>query len=87
MLRYFQETRADHAAEKLRAMVSTHATVLRDGQPAELPLQLIVPGDMVILSAGDMIPADIRLLSAKDLFVNQSALTGEALPVEKKPCP
>jgi len=83
VLRYFQEARADKAAEKLKAMVSTHATVLRDGQQTELPLRLIVPGDLVILSAGDMIPADVRLLSAKDLFVNQAALTGEALPVEK----
>jgi len=89
VLRYFQEARADKAAEKLKAMVSTHATVLRDGNPTELPLRLIVPGDLVTLSAGDMIPADIRLLSAKDLFVNQAALTGEALPVEKddKPQP
>ncbi|HVU94201.1 MAG TPA: magnesium-translocating P-type ATPase [Puia sp.] len=83
VLRYFQEMRADKAAEKLKAMVRTHATVVRDGKSSELPLQQLVPGDLVMLGAGDMIPADLRLLSAKDLFVNQAALTGESLPVEK----
>ncbi|MBN9385574.1 MAG: magnesium-translocating P-type ATPase [Chitinophagaceae bacterium] len=83
VLRYFQEMRADKAAQKLRAMVTTHATVLRDGKQIELPLKLLVPGDVVILSAGDMIPADVRLLFCKDLFVNQASLTGESLPVEK----
>ena len=82
-LRYFQEARADAAAEELRAMVSTTATVIRDGQRQEIPLQDLVPGDVVLLAAGDMVPADVRVLSAKDLFVNQAALTGEALPVEK----
>ena len=83
VLRYFQEMRADNAAQKLRAMVSTHATVIRDGHQAEIPLKLLVPGDLVVLSAGDMIPADIRILSCKDLYVNQASLTGESLPVEK----
>jgi P-type Mg2+ transporter len=83
VLRFVQESRADHAAEKLQAMVSTRATVLRDGRKQEIPLQEIVPGDIVYLSAGDMVPADVRVLSAKDLFLNQAALTGEALPVEK----
>ncbi len=83
VLRFIQESRADHAAEKLQAMVSTTATVLRDGLKKEIPLQEIVPGDIVSLSAGDMVPADSRVLSAKDLFLNQAALTGEALPVEK----
>ncbi|GGA94581.1 magnesium-translocating P-type ATPase [Puia dinghuensis] len=83
VLRYFQEVRADKAAQKLKAMVSTHATVVRDGKQTELPLKLLAPGDIVILGAGDMIPADVRLLTAKDLFVNQATLTGEALPVEK----
>jgi len=82
-LRYFQEARADAAAEELRAMVSTTATVIRDGQRQEIPLQELVPGDVILLAAGDMVPADVRVLSAKDLFVNQAALTGEALPVEK----
>jgi len=82
-LRFFQEMRADHAAEKLQAMVSNTATVLRDDREEEEPLKLLVPGDIVRLAAGDMVPADVRVLSAKDLFLNQVALTGEALPVEK----
>ncbi|HVN54445.1 MAG TPA: magnesium-translocating P-type ATPase [Anaerolineaceae bacterium] len=82
-LRFVQEYRADSAAEKLKAMVSTTATVLRDGVKREIPLKEIVPGDIVVLSAGDMVPADARVLVAKDLFVIQSALTGESLPVEK----
>jgi Mg2+-importing ATPase len=85
VLRYVQESRADSAAEKLRAMVSTTATVIRDGKRQEIPLRELVPGDVVALSAGDMVPADVRLLSAKDLFLNQAALTGESLPVEKVP--
>ncbi len=85
VLRFVQEARADSAAEKLRAMVSTTATVLRDGVKREVPLKEIVPGDIIYLSAGDMVPADVRVLSAKDLFLNQAALTGEALPVEKSP--
>ncbi|MDR3574033.1 MAG: magnesium-translocating P-type ATPase [Anaerolineaceae bacterium] len=85
VLRFFQELRADNAAEKLKAMVNTTATVVREGQRREVPLQDLVPGDIVQLSAGDMIPADVRILSAKDLFINQAALTGESLPVEKTP--
>ena len=83
VLRFVQESRADHAAEKLQAMVSTTATVLRDGKRTEIMLQEIVPGDMLFLSAGDMVPADVRILSAKDLFINQAALTGESYPLEK----
>jgi Mg2+-importing ATPase len=83
VLRFVQENRADHAAEKLQAMVSTTATVLRDGKRTEIMLQEIVPGDMLFLSAGDMVPADVRILSAKDLFINQAALTGESYPLEK----
>ena len=69
-------------------MVKTRATVRRrtaaaPGEFGELPLESVVPGDIVRLSAGDMIPADLRLIEAKDLFVNQSALTGEAMPAEK----
>jgi P-type Mg2+ transporter len=87
VLRFFQELRADHAAEKLEAMVSNTATVVRDGQEEELPLKLLVPGDIVRLAAGDMTPADVRVLAAKDLFLNQAALTGESLPVEKRADP
>ncbi|HEX4574790.1 MAG TPA: magnesium-translocating P-type ATPase [Gemmatimonadales bacterium] len=82
-LRFVQEARADAAAAALRAMIRVTATALRDGQPREVRLRDIVPGDVVVLAAGDMIPADVRLLTAKDLFVSQSSLTGESLPVEK----
>jgi len=83
VLRFVQEYRANVAAEKLRAMLNVTATVLRDGIEQEIPISQIVPGDIIKLSAGDMIPADIRILSCKDLFVVQSSLTGESLPVEK----
>ncbi|MFZ4764774.1 MAG: magnesium-translocating P-type ATPase [Roseimicrobium sp.] len=83
MLRFVQEARADAAAEKLQAMIHVSATVMRDGAEAEIPLSQLVPGDVVALSAGDMIPADVRLLTARDLFISQGALTGESLPVEK----
>ena len=84
VLRFFQEMRADDAAAKLKAMVSTTATVVRDGQEEELSPKFLVPGDIIRLAAGDMTPADVRVLSAKDLFLNQAALTGESLPVEKR---
>jgi len=82
-LRFVQETKANNAAAKLKAMIKVTATVVRDGQAKEIPLQKLVPGDIVKLSAGDMIPADVRLLAAKDLFIIQGTLTGESLPVEK----
>ena len=89
-----QERKSGKAAQKLRAMVHTTATVIRAADatgvaapngPAtrEIPIEELVPGDLVHLSAGDMVPADLRLIAAKDLFVNQASLTGEALPVEK----
>ena len=87
VLRFFQEMRADDAAAKLQAMVSNTATLVRDGKDAEVSLKMLVPGDIIRLAAGDMVPADARVLSAKDLFLNQAALTGEALPVEKKADP
>src|SRR5215831_15796834 len=87
MLRFVQETRADNAAAKLKAMISVTATVVRDLQQREIPLRELVPGDIVKLSSGDMIPADVRLISAKDLFVIQATLTGESLPVEKVETP
>jgi Mg2+-importing ATPase len=86
-LRFVQETRADNAAAKLKAMITVTATVVRDGQVKEIPLRDLVPGDLVKLSAGDMIPGDVRLISAKDLFVIQATLTGESLPVEKTDLP
>jgi Mg2+-importing ATPase len=87
VLRYFQESRADKAAAQLQAMVSTTVTVIRSGKRQEIPLKELVPGDIITLSAGDMVPADVRVITAKDLFLNQSALTGESLPVEKTPNP
>ena len=85
---FVQEHRSNEAAARLRAMVKTTASVRRRGSAgggdfAEVPLETLVPGDVVRLSAGDMIPADLRLLEAKDLFINQSTLTGEAMPAEK----
>lgn len=82
-LRFIQESRADSAAAKLRAMIRVTATVLRDGKPIEIPLEDLVPGDIVQLAAGDMIPADLRIISCKDLFLDQASLTGESFPVEK----
>lgn len=82
-LRFIQETKADNAAAKLKAMISVTATVVRNGQAREIPLRELVPGDVVKLSSGDMIPGDIRLITAKDLFIIQATLTGESLPVEK----
>ena len=91
-LGFFQEHRSTKAADALRRMVQTNATVRRrDGGSAQghrdVPIRQVVPGDIVLLSAGDMIPSDLRLISAKDLFVNQSALTGEAMPLEKNAQP
>src|SRR5258705_7211652 len=82
-LRFTQEARANAAAEKLRAMIQVTATVLRTGRPVEEPLDRLVPGDVVQLCAGDMIPADVRILPCRDLFITQASLTGESLPVEK----
>jgi len=87
VLRFVQEMRADNAAARLQAMVSSTATVVREGKEQEIPLGGLVPGDVIRLGAGDMVPADVRLLTTKDLFLNQSALTGEAMPVEKRAGP
>ena len=87
VLRFVQEMRADNAAAELQAMVSNTATLVRSGKEEEASLKMLVPGDIVRLAAGDMVPADVRVLSAKDLFLNQAALTGEALPVERKADP
>ena len=105
VMRFVQETRSNKAADKLKAMVSNTATVMRRDlsdeaaddaeryfeislhrkppRQEEVPIRDLVPGDVVVLSAGDMIPADLRVLAAKDLFVSQAAMTGESLPVEK----
>lgn len=85
-LRFVQESRSGNAAEKLLAMITTTCTVTRKGREmAEIPLDEVVVGDIVHLSAGDMLPADVRILDAKDLFVSQASLTGESEPIEKIP--
>lgn len=83
ILRFVQETRSGNVAAKLLGMIHTTACVMRSGVQSEIPMDEIVVGDIVYLSAGDMIPADMRIVSAKDLFISQSALTGESEPVEK----
>ncbi|APW41301.1 magnesium-translocating P-type ATPase [Rhodoferax saidenbachensis] len=83
-LDFVQAYRAGQAAAKLALQVAVTATVLRDGKPHDLPVAQLVPGDVVLLSAGDLIPADAHVLEAKDFFVNQAQLTGEPYPVEKK---
>lgn len=89
LMHFIQEARSNRAADALKAMVSNTATVLRSdahsgkSEHRELPISQLVPGDIIKLSAGDMIPADLRILLAKDLFISQAALTGESLPVEK----
>lgn len=82
-LHFVQEYRSQQASLALKELIETTASVTRDGMTNEIPIDEIVPGDIVNLSTGDMIPADARLIWAKDLFVNQSSLTGESLPIEK----
>ncbi len=83
-MRFFQEYRSGKEAEGLRTLVKTTATVIRrENGREEINIADLLPGDIVVLSAGDMIPADVRILRAKDLFVSQSALTGESEMVEK----
>ena len=83
ILDFVQEHRAGQAAEKLATQVALNVQVLRDGQPQQRPAAELVPGDVVLLSAGDLIPADAQVLEAKDFFVNQALLTGEPYPVER----
>ena len=89
LLNFVQEARSTKAADALKAMVSNTATVLRvinekgENGWVELPIDQLVPGDVIKLAAGDMIPADLRVVQARDLFVAQASLTGESLPVEK----
>lgn len=83
LMRFFQEFRSSKEAEALKAMVKTTATVTRGQMKGEIPFEDVVPGDVIHLSAGDMVPADIRLFMSKDLFISESALTGESMPVEK----
>ena len=83
VLGYVQEHRSSKAVEQLQAMVETNCHVIRSGKEVELPMAEIVPGDIIVLQAGAIIPADLRLVTAKDFFVSQSSLTGESMPVEK----
>jgi Mg2+-importing ATPase len=83
LLNFFMEFQARHAVEEIRKQVATTAAVVRDGREQELPIAELVRGDIVRLNAGDLVPADARLLEAKDLHVRESALTGESLPVDK----
>jgi Mg2+-importing ATPase len=83
LLSFIQEHRASREAQALSEMVRATATVFRDGQAKEIKIREIAPGDIVDLCAGDMIPADLRIISCKDLFINQASLTGESFPIEK----
>jgi Mg2+-importing ATPase len=83
VLSFVQEERSGRAVEKLQAMVRTTVNAVRDGKETEIPLAQVVPGDIVVLDAGSLVPADLRLISTKDFFVSQSALTGESMPIEK----
>ncbi len=87
VLGWVQEAQSGKAVEKLLAMVKATCTVVRSGKEQDLPPRELVPGDVVVLAAGSIVPADLRVLSAKDFFVSQSALTGESMPVEKFPAP
>ncbi len=83
-LDFVQEFRAGQAAERLQQSVALRCRALRDGRPAEITADRVVPGDVVLLEAGSLVPADGRMLEARDLFVNQALLTGESYPVEKR---
>ncbi|MGG4492787.1 magnesium-translocating P-type ATPase [Brevibacillus reuszeri] len=84
LITFTQEFRSMKTAEKLKEMVKTTVSVIRQSPAKEIDMEQLVPGDVIHLSAGDLVPADVRIISSKDLFVSESALTGEALPVEKQ---
>ena len=89
VLSFWQEYRSNKAAQALKSMISTTATVVRrshrdiNAEQLEVPIKEVVPGDIILLSAGDMVPADVRLIESRDLFISQAVLTGESIPVEK----
>jgi Mg2+-importing ATPase len=83
ILNYYQETKSDKAVQKILQKLEITSAVLRDGKEQELATKYIVPGDIILLAAGDIIPADGTLIQADDLFINESSLTGESFPVEK----
>jgi Mg2+-importing ATPase len=83
VIKLFQEIRSSKASEKLNDMIETTTAIERNDIRMEVPIEEVVPGDLIHLAAGDMIPADMIIIQAKDLFVTQSALTGESEPIEK----
>ena len=84
ILDFVQEHRAEQAAESLQQQVALSVRVLRNGQPSDIPAAQCVPGDVIVLAAGDLVPADCRLIESRDLFVNEALLTGEPYPAEKQ---
>src|ERR1022692_2964260 len=82
-LNFFQAYRSERAVRRLREQVAPSATVIRDGKWTELPRRELVPGDLIRLAAGDLVPADARILKSQDLHIQQAALTGESMPAEK----
>ena len=84
-LEFFEEYRSNKAAEKLKEMVETKGSVIRNGKKEKIPFKDFTVGDIVSLSAGDLVPADLRILEAKDLFVGQSSITGESDSIKKVP--
>jgi len=85
LLGFWQEHSAANAVSKLRSMVEVKARVLRDGVEKVVPIEDVVPGDLILLSTGNIVPADCRLLETRDLFLSEATLTGETYPVEKTP--
>jgi len=83
LLEFFEEFRSNKAAEKLKELVATTTTVIRDGKEVQIPIKEVTLGDIVVLSAGSMIPADLRIIESKDIYVGQSSLTGESDAVRK----
>ena len=83
LISFFQQTSSDKAAQKLKNMISNKIDVIRDGQQSIVDVENVVPGDIVRLSSGDMLPGDVRFIETKDLFIDQASLTGESNPVEK----
>ncbi|MDR2077497.1 MAG: magnesium-translocating P-type ATPase [Rickettsiales bacterium] len=83
LLEFVQENKSNRASEKLKSMIKTTATTIRDGRRKEVEISELVKGDIIYLSAGDIVPADLRIAESRDLFISQSSLTGESEPIEK----
>ncbi|WP_040760671.1 magnesium-translocating P-type ATPase [Spirosoma panaciterrae] len=86
LISFFQERNAGRVVEKLQALITIKSTVLRDGQEQEVPASQLVPGDVLLFNAGDVVPADCLLIQANELQANEASLTGESFPVRKEPC-